>query len=405
MQDFPFTIRDIAYLMNLHIRHKNTVSYDVDCPFCGDKKGKLNLNLKKNVFKCNRCGESGGMLALYGKVYGVDNQTACQEIKDALGKNEKAPEYQVKKKVITPKEPEIENSPPASDEVKHKTYSMLFSLLILADSHRKNLESRGLSKEQIEKNGYKSTPVFGFKKLTRKLTEAGCTVKGVPGFYQDTDGDWTIYFNPKSAGYMVPVRNIDGLIVGVQIRLDHPYDGRKYIWLSSVNFHMGVSSGSPVHLAGEAGAKVLFVTEGPLKGDVSHFLSGKTLACVPGVNQYANLAPFLEEMKAQGTEFVYEAYDMDKLLKPVCRGDYNEKCRYCEYYKKDWKNSIILCEKKQLKRKNIQRGCSKLAGICRTLKLQGKTLTWDLDEDGDWAEHVKGVDDYSLSLEDVEDNR
>lgn len=47
MQDFPFTIRDIAYLMNLHIRHKNTVSYDVDCPFCGDKKGKLNLNLKR----------------------------------------------------------------------------------------------------------------------------------------------------------------------------------------------------------------------------------------------------------------------------------------------------------------------------------------------------------------------
>ena len=199
-------------------------------------------------------------------------------------------------------------------------------------------------------------------------------------------------------------RNIDGLIVGVQIRLDHPYDGRKYIWLSSVNFHLGASSGSPVHLAGEAGAKILFVTEGPLKGDAAYFLSGRTFACVPGVNQHANLALFLEEMKAQGTEFVYEAYDMDKLLKPVCRGDYNEKCRYCEHYKKDWQHSIILCEKKQLKRKNIQRGCAKLAGICRTLKLQGKTLTWDMDEDGDWAEHVKGVDDYLLSLENGAEN-
>lgn len=398
MQDFPFNIKDVAYLLNLHIRHKNTVSLDADCPFCGDRKGKLNLNLKKNVFKCNRCGESGGMLALYGKVYGVNNHTACREIKDALGRDEKAPAYQVTYKKVEEKELEIENSPPASDEVKHRTYTMLFSLLILAETHKKNLLERGFSEEKIEENGYKSTPVFGFKKLTGKLIAAGCTVKGVPGFYLDEDGEWTVYFNPKSAGYMIPVRNLDGLVVGVQIRLDHPYDGRKYIWLSSVNFHMGVSSGSPVHLAGEPGAKVVFVTEGLLKGDLSHFLSGRTFGCVPGANQYANLAPFLEAMKALGTEFIYEAYDMDKLLKPVCKGDYNEKCHYCENFHKDWRNHVIPCEKKQLKRKNIQRGCSKLAGICRTLELPGKSLTWDLDIEGDWAEHVKGVDDYLCSL-------
>ena len=121
MQDFPFNIRDIAGLLNLHVRHKNAASWDVDCPFCGDRKGKLNLNLMKNVFKCNRCGESGGMLALYGKIYGVDNQTACKEIKDALGRNEETPDYQVQRKEIAPKEPEIENASPASDEVRNKT--------------------------------------------------------------------------------------------------------------------------------------------------------------------------------------------------------------------------------------------------------------------------------------------
>jgi len=52
-----------------------------------------------------------------------------------------------------------------------------------------------------------------------------------------------------------------------------------------------------------------------------------------------------------------------------------------------------------MKRQNIQRGCGKLAGICKELGLPGKTLTWDLDEDGDWAEHVKGVDDYLFQLE------
>lgn len=69
---FPFNIGDVASVMNLRVRHRNTVSLDVDCPLCDDHKGKMNLNLKKNVFRCNRCGESGGMLNLYAKVYGVD---------------------------------------------------------------------------------------------------------------------------------------------------------------------------------------------------------------------------------------------------------------------------------------------------------------------------------------------
>lgn len=397
-QDFPFSIVDVAYLLNLHIRHKNAASLDADCPFCGEKKGKLNLNIKKNVFKCNRCGESGGMLSLYGKIYGLDNQTACREIKDALGKNEQAPSYQVRKREIAPKEPEIPSAKPAPDDVRHKTYSTFFSMLVLADTHRQNLLKRGFTDGQIVENGYKSTPVFGYKKLTRKLLEAGCTVEGVPGFYQDKDGEWTIHFSNKSSGFLVPVRNPDGLIVGAQIRLDHPYDGRKYIWLSSTNYLMGTSSGSPVHFVGNPGEKTVFVTEGPLKGDLAHALSGRTFGCVPGANQYANLPPFLQDMKLMGTETVYEAYDMDKLLKTACRGDYNEKCAHCENYRKYKEGQDLQCEKKCVKRQNIQRGCHKLTQICRELELSVKTLTWDTDGDGDWAENVKGVDDYLYDL-------
>ncbi len=288
---------------------------------------------------------------------------------------------------------------PAPDHVRHKTYSTFFSMLVLADTHRKNLLKRGFTEQQIEENGYKSTPVFGYKKLTERLLAAGCTVEGVPGFYQDKDGEWTIHFSNKSSGFLVPVRNMDGLIVGAQIRLDHPYDGRKYIWLSSTNFNMGTSSGSPVHLAGSPGEKTIFITEGPLKGDLAHALSGRIFGCVPGANQYANLPPFLREMKQMGTQSVYEAYDMDKLLKTACRGDYNEKCTQCENYRKDWKQKDISCEKKCVKRQNIQRGCQKLTQICRELGLSVKTLTWDMDGDGDWAEHVKGVDDYLYDLE------
>lgn len=399
-QDFPFTIREVADLLGLHIRHKNAVSLDADCPFCGERKGKLNLNLKKNVFKCNRCGESGGMLALYGKIYGLDNQTACREIKEALGRNEQAPAYEVRHKAVKPVEkPEVITLEQAADDVKHKTYTMLLNLLTLSQVHKEGLMKRGFTEEQIIKNGYKSTPVFGFRSIAKKLQMSGCVLEGVPGFYEEDTGEWTIHFTAKSSGFLVPVRNVDGFIVGMQIRIDHPYDGRKYMWLSSVNYNKGTSSGSPTHLAGNLGAKTVFVTEGPLKGDLAFAISGRTFGCVPGANQYANLPAFLSEMKEYGTEFVYEAYDMDKLLKPVCRGDYNEKCVYCEQYRKDWRNTTIPCEKKQIKRNNIQRGCGKLAGVCQELSLPCKMLTWDTDSDGDWAEHVKGVDDYLVDLE------
>lgn len=57
-----------------------------------------------------------------------------------------------------------------------------------------------------------------------------------------------------------------------------------------------------------------------------------------------------------------------------------------------------------MKRQNIQRGCRKLAEICRELELSAKALTWDTDEDGDWAEHVKGVDDYLYDLKQKNNN-
>ena len=403
-QDFPFGIRDVADLLRLHVRRKNAVSLDVDCPFCGEKKGKLNLNLQKNVFKCNRCGETGGMLALYGKIYGVDTKTAYEEINTALGLDKTAPDYEVKVKQIKKEEPKLDTLEKAPDDVLHKTYTKLLGLLTLSAVHREGLLKRGFTPEQIEENGYKSTPVFGFKGIVKKLQADHCVIGGVPGFYEDKDGEWSLAFTAKSSGFLVPVRNIDGLIVGMQIRLDRPYDGRKYVWFSSTNYNKGASSGSPVHLAGEAGAKITFVTEGPLKGDLAHAISGRTFGCVAGVNQYGKLPDFLSRMKEYGTETIYEAYDMDKLTGIMCRGDYNEKCSSCQFYKSNWKELEIVCEKKVVKRNNIQRGCKNLTRICKELSLPCKRLTWDLDGDGDWAENVKGVDDYLVDLEQKKKN-
>ena len=84
MSEFPFTIADVASLLRLHIRRSGGGYLYADCPICGDQRGKLCLNLSKNAWFANCCGENGGMLALYAKVHRVNNSVAYQEICDAL---------------------------------------------------------------------------------------------------------------------------------------------------------------------------------------------------------------------------------------------------------------------------------------------------------------------------------
>ena len=68
----------------------------------------------------------------------------------------------------------------------------------------------------------------------------------------------------------------------------------------------------------------MFVTESPFKGDIAHALSGRIFVCVPGVNQYANLPVFSEELKGLGTEYIKEKipsyfYFLHKCVKYFCR--------------------------------------------------------------------------------------
>lgn len=298
VKDYPFDIRDIVQLLGLQIKHRNPNSWDTDCPFCGNRKGKLNVNTAKNVYRCNYCGESGGMLALYGKVYNLTNREAYDEIAQSLHLGTDAPEYQVQEKK-RPSEDELVNVERADDKVIHQTYMRLLDMLTLADHHRKDLQSRGLTDDQMEKHLYRSTPLFAFKQLTAKLVAEGYTVKGVPGFYMLKDGSWSLNVSVKNGGFFVPVISVTGMIQGMQIRLDKPYDGMKYIWFSSVNKSNGVTSGSPVHFIGGPGTTV-YITEGALKGNIAHELSGQSMLCTAGVNQYKHLKDLLQQLKGSG---------------------------------------------------------------------------------------------------------
>ena len=117
----------------------------------------------------------------------------------------------------------------------------------------------------------------------------GCKVEGVPGFYLDDSGRWTMNFYRKNAGILIPAVGYDGMIHGLQILLDSPLkqkddppdkSGAKYIWFSSSSKNMGVTSGSPVHFIGNPSARVVYVIEGLLKADISHCLTNRTFAAI-----------------------------------------------------------------------------------------------------------------------------
>ena len=390
MSGFDYDIRDVVRILNLRIRRKNSRSYDVDCPFCGHKVGKMNVNIEKNVFRCNYCDEQGGMLDLYAKLYNLTKAEANAQIREALHLGQYRDEYV---KPAKPAEPVmVENSELAAPETIDHTYRMMLSKLSLSGKHLEDLKKRGLTVEQIEEQSYRSVPVFGIKSLVRQLTLQGCTVQGVPGFYLDEDGEWNLNFSEKHSGILIPILSVEGLIQGFQIRLDHVIKDCKYIWFSSVNKQQGVTSGSAVHVIGRLNSDTVYVTEGALKGTIAHYFSGKTFVCVAGVNLYRNLGPVLEELKTKNLKFVYEAYDMDKKMKTDCNRHYS-KCAECR--ETDVSNG---CPYKILKRKNIQNGCQKLYEICEKLALPVQRMLWDTDEQGDWNGEIKGIDDLYYKM-------
>ena len=281
---------------------------EASCHFCGDHRGKhhLSLNTATDQFRCNLCGASGNSVTLYARLNGVSNRQAFQTL--SRGTNV----YPI------PKQPTPQNTEerqPVPLEKRHTVYSAMLDHLTLLDKHRDDLLERGLSEERIARNQYRSMPETeqGRRLLAALLRSRGFNLLGVPGF-RTYYGDWTLA-GPN--GFLIPVRNKDGLIQGLKIRLDDTGDGRKYRWLSSRDMPNGTWSYSWVHVTGDTTSKRAYLTEGPLKGDVASFLAHDALfVCIGGVNALNGLTDTLRSLNV--TEVV-EAMDMDQDTKPEVR--------------------------------------------------------------------------------------
>ena len=300
---------------NLGIKILRRVSYEEylgRCPFCGDSQnpehGHLYLNIKKGVYYCVRCGEGGDAVGLYAKLVNLDRKTAYKELKEGDFR------------LCTQKEntQKVQQNSVAPIKVRDKVYRAFLQKLVLEPNHRKSLLKRGLSWETTVKNMYKTLPEEPQQRweICRELISEGYSLKGIPGFYQrEKDGrrywDFVDY-----KGFLIPVKDAQGQIQGFQIRLDEEGEknmGRKYVWFSS----RGKLNGTPAHAwqsVHGGPSEIVFITEGPLKADVAHHLSGYTFVSVPGVNAIKGIEVVLKEI---GAKKVYIAFDMDLLSNPA----------------------------------------------------------------------------------------
>ncbi|MBQ9687042.1 MAG: DUF3854 domain-containing protein [Oscillospiraceae bacterium] len=336
-----YRISDVVGLLGLPPAPNGKASYYIPCPCCdhGKKERHLNINLQKDVFRCPRCGISGGIFDLYSLFTNTPRDSVRAILAERLGGGET--------RRSAPSIPEAQECPLTDINTRHETYTALLKLLSLAPDHRDNLLSRGLTDDEITAYGYKSTPVVGLTALAKQLQNEGHYLAGVPGFFRTKDGNWT--FICESRGILIPARDMNGRVQGLQIRRDSSVKG-KFRWISSVGKDDGCPSECWTHLRGPVSPS-LILTEGPMKADIIYSLSGLTTLAVPGVNSLNHLEESLLSMKDRGLCEIYTAFDMD----------------YMANY-------------------HVQQGYANLYGILDRVGLPYGTYLWD--------PRYKGLDDY-----------
>ena len=363
----PFTIFDVAKLLDIEFLENCKNGYQVKdtqnaanvvCPFCGDARGKASICVCAegkimNVFHCFDCGTGHNMLTLYA------------ELCHLTGKDRYKKAYR-----------EIYRRKQKEPGRKKKTRQAMQE------------ESQGIKKRARKQKEHLAEPVN-----LEQRHQVYKKMLSVPSFYINWEGNWDLNFYEGNRGYLCPVYTVDKYLAGFQIRLDHPKGKNKYVWLSSANQKKGCGISSIVGVSGKAESSEIYVTEGILKAEIAHQLSGKTFLGNPGIGNWRDLYEVLQVLKKRGLSHVEEVYDMDKQLRLVCDQKYSEICEECEDRKKKG-NPNFECPKKRLKRDTIRKGCNHTYHICEELSLSCNRNQWDLDPDGLWAEHEKGIDDW-----------
>lgn len=198
----------------------------------------------------------------------------------------------------------------AKPQYVNKVYTELLGLLDLTLEHRRTLNNRSLTEDEVTRFGYRSLPLRKQELVATLIKKVG-KVEGVPGFWKN-GANWDL---AGKTGIVIPVRSKDGLITSLKIRVDKPTRASaKYILLSSNPqgeraFPLGTAAKTSVHwpLAKPKKIKVIRITEGELKADVASSLTDVYTLSLPGVKMWRMAMDVVKELKPQEVRIAFDA--------------------------------------------------------------------------------------------------
>ena len=195
----------------------------------------------------------------------------------------------------------------ASIEVRDHVYATLLQLCPLSKEHRDYLLSCGVLEYEMQHYGTLPTDRRGISAALLRRHDRTQLLQ-VPGLFDRADGAIGI---SAPAGMLVAVRDEGGDITALQCRVVEA-DGRKrYLWLSSTG-HAGPGPGSPAHVAPWGDTRLLWLTEGAKKANLTARYTGCTTVGMPGHSVQDDALRVLAILRVRGALDVVIAVDEDE---------------------------------------------------------------------------------------------
>lgn len=143
----------------------------------------------------------------------------------------------------------------------HANLDKLLTCLTLTDDHHAYLQGRNVGEHSTTCNRFRSIKAG-------EIANSGEPVEFhplTPGLMWRNDKPWLTI---QTDGLLIPIRDEQGRIQALQVRLDN-VGGHRYVWMSSAK-HGGGSSGAPSHWTSRAYPEILTITEGFFKAEAIH---------------------------------------------------------------------------------------------------------------------------------------
>lgn len=336
------TLQEVLRMCNVDFPTGTNVR--IRCPFCQNSKinKDFQIDFSTESFGCFRCGiRSRYGISFYALYHGISNKEAYQEIASQYG--ESKTDTPIFKPRVNPQAQINEDVSVAPAEVLDQTYRKLTEKLSLSEKNKEDLLSRGFTEDEIQSIGYVTYPkkeVDTYTKeyfsIPKELLDSSCVLQGVPGFFKTKNKDvWSLC--ARKGGILVPYKDFYNRIVGFQLRKNNEELDRdeetgeceyKYSWISSGGLKNGCKASAKIHYAvdfkwfpdeqcfkPDIKSNSIMLTEGAMKGDLAHAISGIPFICVPGVSSAQDaLRENIPLLKSIGINTIAIAYDMDRVM-------------------------------------------------------------------------------------------